>query len=185
MRVRLGFLLAAVTVLFVGGLTLVRSSSATFRVEKYWPEIEAAAKDQGLPSPLLAGLVYVESRGNPEAVSSSGALGLMQLKLDSAREAARRLGLPPPAREDLFEPRLNLRLGAAYLRWMQERFRGDLDLAVMAYFAGPGAVEAEVEKDGGDSAKTKARLAEQAWSAGEYLLQVKDRRSRFEERRVQ
>lgn len=98
------------------------------------PHVElarAAARRHDLPEDLFLRLVHQESRWNPDAVSSKGALGLAQLMPDTARL----LGVDP------LDPAQNLDGGARYLRMMFDRF-GDWELALAAYNAGPGAVDA-------------------------------------------
>jgi soluble lytic murein transglycosylase-like protein len=89
-----------------------------------------AAARTGVPLRLLVATAYEESRMNPQAESGVGARGLLQLMPATAREL--RL-----AGDD---PRANVLAGARYLRRMLDRF-GDVELALAAYNAGPGAVE--------------------------------------------
>jgi soluble lytic murein transglycosylase len=103
-------------------------------------EVSAAAKAASLPPEWVHAVLRTESLYNPRAVSSAGALGLLQLRLPTARQVARRHGLPAPARDDLFRPGPNLLLGAHYLREMLERFGGRYILALAAYNAGPSRV---------------------------------------------
>ena len=93
-------------------------------------EIERIALENQLPAPLVHSVVEVESNYNPFAVSSKGALGLMQLVPDTAR----RFGV-----EDVFDPVENMRGGARYLRYLIDLY-GDYRLALAAYNAGEGAV---------------------------------------------
>ncbi len=86
----------------------------------------------GLPSGLVEAVARVESGFDPCAVSPAGALGLMQLMPGTARA----LGVLDP-----FDPVQNVEAGARYLRQLLDRFGGDLQLALAAYNAGPGAVE--------------------------------------------
>ncbi|MCG6967154.1 MAG: transglycosylase SLT domain-containing protein [Chromatiaceae bacterium] len=81
---------------------------------------------------LVLEVVRAESDFNPKARSDKGAMGLMQLIPDTAR----RFGVKDP-----FEPIQNLRGGMAYLRWLLERFDGDLKLTLAGYNAGEGAVQ--------------------------------------------
>lgn len=109
------------------------------RVESFAPAIRAAAKEQALDPCLVAAIVYAESRGKREAVSSAGALGLMQLVPDAAADAARALGVDPPTGERLLEdPALNIRLGARHFAWTLANEERDLERALCAYNAGRG-----------------------------------------------
>lgn len=95
--------------------------------------VVAAARQEGLPPALLAALVQVESGFQPQAVSRVGAKGLTQL-MDGT---AKLLGVTDP-----FDPWQNLVGGARYLRHLLNRYSGNLPLALAAYNAGPGAVDA-------------------------------------------
>lgn len=107
------------------------------RVEALAPQIRVAAAESGLSPALVAGIVHAESSGRPDAVSSAGALGLMQLLPPAVEDAARRLGIETPGREALLEdPGLNLRLGAAHFAWTLEHEEEDLERALVAYNAG-------------------------------------------------
>jgi soluble lytic murein transglycosylase-like protein len=92
--------------------------------------IRNASSRSGVDSLLLAAIVEAESRFDAKAVSHRGAIGLMQLMPAS-------VGKSP---DELFEPGLNLDLGAAYFRTLLDTFGGDLELALAAYNAGPGQV---------------------------------------------
>jgi soluble lytic murein transglycosylase-like protein len=79
-------------------------------------------------------MVKAESAFDPEAVSVKGARGLLQLMPATAM----RFGVPPEA---LFEPRENLDAGVRYLKWLSERYPGDLPRILSAYNAGEGSVD--------------------------------------------
>jgi len=84
---------------------------------------------------LVAALIHVESAFNPRAVSRKGAYGLMQL----LPETARRFGVH--RKRDLLNPVKNLEAGVKYLKWLTERFGGDVQKTLAAYNAGEGAVD--------------------------------------------
>ena len=93
--------------------------------------IEAAARKYKVDPKLVAAVAEVESNGNQDAVSSVGAIGVMQLMPDTAAS----LGVDP------YNKQQNIEGGAKYLRQMLDTFGGDLKKAVAAYNAGPGAVK--------------------------------------------
>lgn len=73
----------------------------------------------------------------------------MQLKLATAAEQASKLGDPEPDRDDLLQPRVNLRLGTAYLASLIERQGGDVRQALMAYNTGPTRFNRWLREAGG------------------------------------
>jgi soluble lytic murein transglycosylase-like protein len=85
---------------------------------------------------LVRAIIKVESDGNPRAVSSKGAQGLMQL----VPATARRFGVDNP-----FDPRQNIHGGVTYLRYLLGRFKGNVPLTLAAYNAG----EQRVIQNGG------------------------------------
>ncbi|WP_432822316.1 transglycosylase SLT domain-containing protein [Trichloromonas sp.] len=84
-----------------------------------------------LDDSLVRAVIKVESDYNPNALSSKGAQGLMQLIPETARD----MNVTDP-----FNPEDNIRGGSRYLRLMLDQFDGSLELALAAYNAGPGAV---------------------------------------------
>jgi soluble lytic murein transglycosylase len=130
---------------FLGALALAGASQlAPGRLpdlSAFDADIEAVAREFRLDADLLRGMVAAESSGRPEAVSRAGARGLLQLLPSTAREQARLLGLPEPTDQDLDDPPLNLRLGAAYFARLLARFDGAEAFAVAAYNAGPAPVQ--------------------------------------------
>ena len=109
----------------------------------YPPAFEAevvAAETLGVERALLWALIRQESRFDPRARSRSDALGLAQLKLATAGDAAGWLREPKPTESALFAPDISIRLGARYLARMRERFGGVTAVALAAYNAGPGTI---------------------------------------------
>ncbi len=106
----------------------------------YDAEVSAAARLTKLPAELIYAVIRQESLYRPDAGSSAGALGLMQLLPSTARRAARRWGLKAPDRAELLQPGVNIPIGAGELRSLLDRFDGQTLLATAAYNAGPGAV---------------------------------------------
>lgn len=94
--------------------------------------VRAMAPKYRLDPNLVLAVVEVESGFNPKALSPKNAQGLMQL----IPATAERFGVA-----DVWDPEQNLRGGMAYLRWLLDRFDGDVKLALAGYNAGEKAVE--------------------------------------------
>jgi soluble lytic murein transglycosylase-like protein len=97
----------------------------------YKEHVRAAAEKYNLPEELLHAVMAVESGFRPTAVSEKGAVGLMQLMPDTAREMHVR---------NSWSPSENIDGGARYLRTLANRYDGDLVKTLAAYNAGPEAV---------------------------------------------
>ena len=117
-------------------LTRVRHDFTLRYPTPFAAELQAAAHDNGLDAALVFGLVRQESRFVSDIVSSSGAIGLMQLMPPTARWVARRAGDDERAIE-LREPSDNARLGAYYLRYVLDKLDDLPVLGAAAYNAGP------------------------------------------------
>ena len=95
--------------------------------------IAEAARKHGVSFSLIKAVIKAESDFDPDAVSRSGACGLMQIM----PETAKFLGIADP-----FDPRENIFAGARYLKKLLKQFEGSLPLTLAAYNAGPKKVEA-------------------------------------------
>ncbi len=103
--------------------------------------ITRAARKSRVAPALAIALTRQESGFRPDAVSASGALGLMQLMPQTAtlllRENKRRTKV---SKEIILNPETNAKLGTTYLGRMLRAFRGNVEYALAAYNAGPGSV---------------------------------------------
>ena len=103
---------------------------ALLRVRRYDQLIMRHSAINKLDADLVRAVIYVESGGDPLAVSHSGAAGLMQLMPATAST----LGVA-----DRFDPEQNIASGTRYLRSLLDRFQST-EVALWAYNAGPEAV---------------------------------------------
>ncbi len=127
-----------------------RISDITFRIltEQLWQISQSYSLD---PLMILA-VVAQESRGNPLARGRfqsgrfSGAIGLMQIKLETAKAMGRRFGLIVEGEEDLLRPEVNVVVGSAYLIRLIGKY-GKWREALVAYNLGHTAVDQLLEKN--------------------------------------
>ncbi len=94
--------------------------------------VREAADRHSVDPALVRAVIETESNWNPKAWSHKGAGGLMQL----IPTTAHRYGA-----SDVFNPQQNIDAGVKHLKWLLERYNGNLDLALAAYNAGEGAVD--------------------------------------------
>ncbi len=110
-----------------------------------WPLPHADAVARAAETKQHAALVYAvmreESLFRPEALSSAGARGLLQVMPATGEQLAQELGFAPFSAAALFQPWLNIALGSHYLKSLRERFSGRLSAVIASYNAGPEAVE--------------------------------------------
>jgi soluble lytic murein transglycosylase-like protein len=100
--------------------------------KKYDPTIRSVAKMYKLPHALVHAVITAESSYNPNAISRAGAVGLMQLMPETAKQ----YGV-----SNRRDPKQNIYGGSRYLRHLLKLFKNDLVLALAAYNAGEGAVK--------------------------------------------
>lgn len=109
-----------------------------FLLRSGWP-LPYTPPDSSLPKGFVLGLMRQESSFNPDAVSPSNAIGLMQLKPSTAADMVRAAGVPASAATaaGLHNPQSNMQLGTAYLLHMQDRFGPVVPYMAAAYNGGP------------------------------------------------
>lgn len=107
--------------------------------QPYDAEVLSAAKLTGLKPQLIYSVMRQESLYRRDALSSAGARGLLQMLPETARRTASKWKRPRPSPTDLFNPVINVPLGAANLRSLTDRFGGQILVALAGYNAGPNA----------------------------------------------
>lgn len=111
----------------------------------YAPEIRAAAQEFSLDPAYVASVVLAESSFDAEAVSSAGAIGLMQIMPATGEWIAGKLEDEPFDVQRLYQPEVNLRYGCWYLRFLLDRYDEDMYTASTAYHQGQGRVDQWLE----------------------------------------
>ncbi len=141
--------------IFVSVLVLLAAAGAGFayveQTQPPWYErlryplsyeqiVRGHAQNYDLDPALLAAVIYRESKFDAGAKSSSGAIGLMQLLPETAKGIALHTGGSRFVVSDLYNPEINVRYGAFYLRRLLTKY-GDTRLALAAYNAGQANVD--------------------------------------------
>ena len=113
---------------------------------KYSEYVEKYAKEYNIDKYMVYAIIKAESNFNENAKSSSDAIGLMQIMEITAIETARKMDLEV-TEEDLFKPDLNINIGLKYFTYLLNQYDNNYPLAIIAYNAGMGNVDAWI-KDG-------------------------------------
>lgn len=116
--------------------------------KEYQEYVSIYAKICNIEENLIFALIKAESNFDSNVVSNKGAIGLMQLMEDTARDVCNKNSIEINAdsfREDLCEPNLNINIGTRYLKMMLDKY-GNVELALAAYNAGIGTVDNWIEK---------------------------------------
>jgi soluble lytic murein transglycosylase len=145
--------LAALLVVVGAGFAYVQQAKPSWYERLRYPLayeniVVGHAKNYDLDPALLAAVIYRESKFDANARSSSGAIGLMQLLPATAKGIALHTGGSKFRVSDLWNPEINVRYGAFYLRRLIDKY-GDLRLALAAYNAGQANVDSWLAQEKG------------------------------------
>jgi len=106
----------------------------------YEQDLVRSAQQQNLDPYMVAALIRQESEFDPQALSAKHAYGLTQVEPATGRALARRAGIKRFSNRSLFQPAINLKLGAYYLRGLLDQWGGQWEQALASYNAGKSRV---------------------------------------------
>lgn len=117
-------------------------------VTEYKQWVYEYSKMYNIDPMLVFSIIKAESNFNSYAVSTKGAVGLMQITPSTGVDISKQLRDTNFKKDDLLNPELNIRYGCYYFRKMLDLYNGNINLALMAYNAGHGNVNKWIEKKG-------------------------------------
>lgn len=103
----------------------------------YWSQLKNFANQAGIDPYFALAIMREESHFDPHALSSSKAIGLMQLMPATAKAVAKRIKIKLTGKAEIFDPELNTRLGTLYLGRLSNKFKSELIYTAGGYNAGP------------------------------------------------
>ena len=103
----------------------------------YWSQLKNFANQAGIDPYFALAIMREESHFDPHALSSSKAIGLMQLMPATAKAVAKRIKIKLTGKAEIFDPELNTQLGTLYLGRLSNKFKSELIYTAGGYNAGP------------------------------------------------
>lgn len=104
------------------------------------------SEENGIDPLLTFAIIKAESNFNRNVISTSGAIGLMQLMESTAEEEGAKIGEEVSVKEALYNPERNIMIGTSYFANLLERYEDNYLLALAAYNAGIGNVDSWIEE---------------------------------------
>ena len=136
------------------------------------------ARENNIEASLIFSVIKAESKFDTNAKSKAGAIGLMQIKLETANYMLSLLGESEITEDDLYLPNINIKLGTKYLDYLFERFE-DFDVTICAYNAGETVVRSWLQNnEHSHDGKTLSKIPYQETS--NYLKKVKFNKSIYD-----
>lgn len=109
--------------------------------KKYSEYVYIYSEQYGIDPLLTFSIIKAESNFNPNVVSKSNAIGLMQLMESTAKEMAEKIEEDLDAKEALYNPEINIKIGTKYFSTLMEKYEQNYILALTAYNAGIGNLD--------------------------------------------
>lgn len=134
--------LVIVAVLLIGAYYFLLGPGAKrFYPLEYEEYIVAYAQENDIDPYMVAAVIHTESGFDANAVSRSGAMGLMQIMPETGEWIAGKFDMQDFSSDKLFEPETNIKFGCWYLNFLEDTFDGDKTLVWAGYNAGQGRVK--------------------------------------------
>ncbi len=115
-------------------------------VKDYSEYVYEYATEYNVDPLLVFAVIKAESNFKKDATSTSNAIGLMQLMENTAIETGEKVDEKINSKEELYNPKINVKIGIKYLSELLERYDGNLGIALAAYNAGIGNVTEWIQK---------------------------------------
>ena len=152
---RIGRCIAALLLVFLcfgwGGWRIWNSDYIQMRYVYMWDyqqDIITYSQKNKIDPFLVAAIIKNESGFNNKAVSPVGAIGLMQIMPETGEWIAKQMGLPDYDKDKLYQAKLNIRMGCWYVSELDEEFKHNLALIMIAYNAGRGQAKIWMQENG-------------------------------------
>lgn len=150
-----------ILILLIIGIALIKIFDIPTRIYKriykteYSEHVYKYAEQYNVDPLMVFAIIKAESNFNPNVVSNSGAVGLMQLMDSTAEELCNKMDIFYVKKVSLYNPELNIQLGTKYFSDLMKEYDGNYLLALTAYNAGKGNVKKWIEagtikEDGSD-----------------------------------
>lgn len=140
----LGFSIIILALLALVGYPYAKKLAYPLKYEAYITEYAEANE---LDPYLVCAVIHTESHFDMEAESRVGAIGLMQIMPDTGEWIAKKMSLKGYSEERLKDPETNIRMGCWYLKYLMDKFDGDMTLVLAGYNAGPNRVAQWLEDE--------------------------------------
>lgn len=137
----------------ITGWKIWNSDTVQMHFVYMWPyqqEILEYSRKNNIDPFLVAAIMKNESGFDKKAVSSAGAVGLMQIMPETGRWIAEQMGLENYSDYDLYTTRTNIRMGCWYVGELNHEFKNNMTLVMVAYNAGRGQTKLWMQENGWD-----------------------------------
>ncbi len=135
-RILIGII--ALIIFAVAAIMIIPYIKKNLYPREYSEYVTLYSKEYNVPEPLIYAVIHTESNFNKDAVSSAGAMGLMQLMPDTFEWIVKRIDADFE-NLDITDPETNIKCGTYYLNYLYQRFE-NWETSIAAYNAGPNKV---------------------------------------------